>query len=77
MTQLKTDQTQMAKDLVELRAEVDKFITLGDLKQASDAHTCWLLGVSLPAPLGFSCHLVDPCAPADTQPLLLLSACLP
>lgn len=35
MTQLKNDQVQMAKDLVDLRAEVDKFITMGDLKQVS------------------------------------------
>jgi hypothetical protein len=33
MTQLKNDQVQMGKDLVELRSEVEKFITLGDLKQ--------------------------------------------
>jgi hypothetical protein len=33
MTQLKNDQTQMSRDLTDLRAEVEKFITLGDLKQ--------------------------------------------
>ncbi len=38
MTQLKSDQAQMAKDLEELRQEVDKFILLGDLKQARALH---------------------------------------
>jgi hypothetical protein len=33
MTQLKNDQNQMSRDLTDLRAEVEKFITLGDLKQ--------------------------------------------
>ncbi|GFH19055.1 uncharacterized protein HaLaN_15943, partial [Haematococcus lacustris] len=36
MTQLKAEQVALAKDLAELRAEVDKFTTLGDLKQVDD-----------------------------------------
>ncbi|KAJ9532948.1 hypothetical protein QJQ45_018030, partial [Haematococcus lacustris] len=35
MTQLKAEQVALAKDLAELRAEVDKFTTLGDLKQVA------------------------------------------
>lgn len=46
MTQLKNDQLQMLKDLDELRSEVDKFITLGDLKLVSSRACRELTGVS-------------------------------
>lgn len=39
MSQLKTDQATLVQDIADLRAEVDKFVTLGDLKQVDDRLT--------------------------------------
>ena len=36
LTQLKTDQAQLVDDLAALKAEVESFIGLGDLKQVDD-----------------------------------------
>ena len=36
LTQLKTDQAQLVDDLATLKAEVENFIGLGDLKQVDD-----------------------------------------
>lgn len=40
MTQLKIDQTNMTKDLADLKGEVERFIQLGDLKQVRAAVSC-------------------------------------